>query len=222
MKRETETFQEMVARIRKANARLTDRRPEPANAEESFRIVLGELELLSHGSTQSFAAAPGGGSDEGYGRPPGDEFPPHIRWRGEWEKNAREEREGKRTPAEANERREEILRHARDELVAHRKRDMARVVVVQESEEDLEARVVKEGKDWSIEETARHCRVTPTFVRKARLKAETDAKAADALTAEEKHERCRELAENGMSERQIEMVTKLPKTTIRRILGRAA
>jgi hypothetical protein len=181
--------------------------------ENDFRQVLGELEVLSHGSTQSFAAAPGAGSDESYGRPPGDEFPPHLRWRAEWEKATDGEREA-------------ILRHARDELVATRKRDMSRVHIVEETTEEVEERVVNVGEGWTVEQTARECRCTPTFVRRSRLKA--GANAITGVTPEDKpestdqHERCRELAENGMSERQIHMLTKLAKTTIRRILGRAA
>jgi hypothetical protein len=225
--RETETYEEMVARVRKANARLSSRpRRDPSNIETELRQVLAELETLSHGSTQSFAAAPGAGSDESYGCPPGDSRPPHLIWRNEWDCNAQEEREGRRTPAQANERREEILRHARDELVAHRKRDMAKAVVIEESTEELESRVVEVGKGWTVEQTARECRCTPTFVRRARLKA--GAHPVTGVTPEGKpepkdqRERCRELAGNGMTERQIVWLTKLPKTTVRRILGRAA
>jgi hypothetical protein len=226
MRRETETYDEMLARIRKANTRLTARPQRETDLETDFRQILGELEVLSHGSTQSFAAAPGAGSDEGYGRPPGDEFPPHIIWRREWDTNSREEREGKRTPAQAKERREEILRHARDELVAFRKRDLAKAVVIEETTDELEQRVVKTGKGWTVEETARECRCTTTFVRRARLKA--GANAVTGVIPEDKpepvdqRERCKQLADDGFSERQIHMLTELPKTTIRRILGRAA
>lgn len=179
-----------------------------------IRQVLAELELLSHGSTQSFAAAPGAGSDKSYGRPPGDEHPPHLHWREQWERASDEDR------------RSEVLRLARSDLAAHRKGDMSRVAVTVESREELEKRVVREGKGWTAKETALHCRVTPTFVRKARLKAATDAaveaREEPAPVAADKRERCLHLAVTGHTERGIAMLTGLPKSTVRRLLGRAA
>jgi DNA-directed RNA polymerase specialized sigma24 family protein len=179
-----------------------------------MRQVLAELELLSHGSTQSFAAAPGAGSDKSYGRPPGDEHPPHLHWRNQWKRASDEDR------------RSEVLRHAKADLAAHRKGDMSRVQVMVESRDELEKRVVREGKGWSVQETALHCRVTPTFVRKARLRAAADAAvdAQDELATVpvDKRERCLHLAAGGHTERGIAMLTKLPKSTVRRLIGRAA
>jgi hypothetical protein len=178
-----------------------------------FRQTLAELEMLSHGRTQSYAAATAPGESEGYGRPPGSEFPPHIVWRSEWMK------------AKDDHRRYEVMRLATEELASYR-RSSRTVTVVEETEEELEERVVKTGKGWTVEETARHCRCTPTFVRRARLKAGvnavTGAQPKDKPQTDDPRERARQLAGEGYTERQIVMLTGLAKTTIRRLLGRAA
>jgi hypothetical protein len=180
--------------------------------EREFRQVLAELEILSHGSTQSWSPTRGG-SDEGYGRPPGDLHPPHVHWRWEWEH------------AKDDKRRKEVLERAREELVSHRRRDM-KIAAPVDLSEDLEVRVIREGEGWTVQETALHCRCTPTFVRRARLKAgvnaQTGAKPKDAPDLETSEERCRRLDGEGMSERQIALATRLPKSTVRRLLGRAA
>ena len=95
-----------------------------------------------------------------------------------------------------------------------------------ESMADLEVRVIRDGEGWTVEETAIHFRCTPTFVRRARLKAganaKTGARGKDAPALETSHEHCERLDEEGMSERQIALATKLSKSTVRRLLGRAA
>jgi hypothetical protein len=177
-----------------------------------FRQVLAELEMLSHGRTQSYAAATAVGESDGYGRPPGEEFPPHLMWRDQWVK------------ATDDHRRYEVIRLAGEELATLRKG--RKVKVVEETELEMEGRVVLKGKGWTVEETARECRCTATFVRRARLKAGVNAKTGEdppgSPAAVDQRERARQLASQGHTERQIGMLTGLPKTTIRRLLGRAA
>jgi hypothetical protein len=176
-----------------------------------LRQVLAELEMLSHGRVQSYAGtAPG--ESEGYGRPPGSEFPPHIIWRDEWMK------------ASDARRRYEVLRLAAEELSALRKG--RKVTVVEETQAEMEERVISKGDGWTVEETARECRCTATFVRRSRLKAGVNAitgqQPKDRKQTSDQRERARQLADEGFTERQIVMLTGLAKTTIRRLLGRTA
>lgn len=177
------------------------------------RQVLAELELLSHGTVTNYSST-GGGSGPDTKDPTGESHPPHLRWRSEWEH------------ATDDAHREYVLQAARADLRSYRKRDLTLASAPVESEVELEARIVREGKGWTVAETARHCLCTPTLVRRARLKAGVNAHTGvppeGTELPDDPAQKVRELDENGMSERQIEMVTGIPKTRIRRLLGKAA
>jgi hypothetical protein len=177
-----------------------------------FRQVLAELEMLPHGTTQSFNASGSGYADAK--DPTGESFPPHLQYRAEWE--------GARDDA----RREYILKCAIADLHRFRARPKVTVPLQEETAAELEARVVREGVGWGVEETARHCRCTTTFVRKSRMKAgahpQTGKLPQEKEPPRDKVEHAKQLAGDGLSERQIVMLTGLPKTTVRRVLGRAA
>lgn len=178
---------------------------------QQIRQVLAELELISHGTTANWA--PTGHASEGAAMPPGESQPPHLYWRGQWLRAVDEEDERR------------VLAGARRELASLRKR--SEVKVKMETEEELEARIVREGRGEPVTTVAMAMRCTSTFVRKARLKAGmsvTTGKAPKgiAIGTVDQREHAEHMAENGATERQIEFVTKLPKTTVRRILGRAA
>lgn len=169
------------------------------SVESEFRQVLGEMEVwLQYGTTVNFAPTRGG--SEGYGRPPGDENPAHLVWREKWDRA---------NPLDY----ERLLEEAREYLAGalHQKR----VEVVPETQAELEARVVSEGDGWSVPDTARHCRCTETFVRKARMRAV----AAAAESKIDEAERAKQLANDGFSERQIRMILNCGGSKIKRLLA---
>jgi hypothetical protein len=168
-----------------------------------MRQVLADMEVwLAYGSTTSWG--PSTGSGDGYGCPPGEGRPPHVEWRERWMRASVLERD-------------RILREAKEHLksLLHQKR----IVIVEETQDELEKRVVAKCRQgWSIEEVANEFKVTKKFVRIAYATAQTrpDEPSSD------KRVEAQRLAAKGMTERQIEMLTKLPKSTLRRVLGRAA
>lgn len=174
--------------------------------ETEMRTVLANLELLMHGTTASLDPTVVGGDDGG--KPPTGELrPPHQQWRERWDR-----------ASEAG--RPEILAAARRELVSWRKRAVERVS--EESKEALEARIVEKCREgWTVEEVAQHCRCNPKLVRVSWLKASV---IPDGERKPSKFQRARvkQLAGQKMSERDIAEMTKLSKTTIRRLLERAA
>jgi hypothetical protein len=195
--------------------------------EQQMRSILAQLEMLPHGSTANWSST-GRSRGGSYGRPPGDECPSHEYWRMRWERAVWDDLEEEQREAAivVTRHRRDVISKAQKDLNSYRKR--AEGQVIGETEAELEARVVREGDGWTVEQTAQHCRCTPTFVRKARLKAGrsvvTGKAPRDTVIEEptDQHERARALAEDGHTERQIAWLTGLPKTTLRRILGRAA
>jgi hypothetical protein len=197
--------------------------------DQRMRDILAQLELISHGSTANWS--PTGRSRSGsHGRPPGDERPPHIYWRERWERAVRDDEEWTIEAMLTNceevvTHRRKVITSAQTELDSLRKRP--EVKVQGETGEELEKRIVRDGEGEPVDRVALAMRCTPTFVRKARLKAGrsvvTGKAPKDAVVeAADQHDRARTLAEDGHTERQIAWLTGLPKTTLRRILGRAA
>lgn len=180
--------------------------------------ILLAMEMLAGGSITNYSPTGAGGVADS--KPPAgvrfdstSDLPMHAYWRAKYER------------AVGNYRREQVYRAARAELEAFRKRP--KITVIMETEEELEARIVKEGQGWTVEQVAIHCRCTTTFARKARLKGGVsvttgNAPASVRIETDDQRERARKLGEDGMTERQIVMLTGLPKSTIRRVLGRAA
>lgn len=184
-----------------------------------LRQILAELELLSHGTTANLAPTGAASDGEGDGCPPGERWPPHLKWREQWE--GATDDDGRRA----------VLRGARAEL--HALTHRAEVKVRGETEAELEERIVKDGAGWSVEEVATRMRCTPTFVRKARLKDGKSIKtgedpasarpvAAVQPTTSEQRERIRRLAHLECSERTIAAQVGVSKSTVRRIMGKAA
>jgi hypothetical protein len=169
-----------------------------------MRQVLADMEVwLAYGSTTSWEPSTSSG-EKSYGCPPGESTPPHIEWRARWDRASVLERD-------------RILREAKEHLksLLHQKR----ITVVEETQDELEKRVVAKCRQgWSIDEVANEFKVTKKFVRIAYATAQTkpDEPSSD------KRVEAQRLAAKGMTERQIEMLTKLPKSSVRRVLGRAA
>lgn len=180
--------------------------------DEEFRQVCLDLQMLMHGSITNYHGAGSGGIPDT--KPPtGENDPPHLRWLAEWNR------------AETPRRRERVLEMAIKDRDSYLKRKVGKVV--EETEQELKDRIVKEGVGWGLSEIARHCRVTDKFARQARQQggvsvATGKPPAGVHLETDSQRDRAVQLGENGYTERQIVMLTKLPKSTIRRVLGRAA
>jgi hypothetical protein len=186
--------------------------------ESEFAQVLLDLELVSSGTVQRI-----GHSTRGEGENPwpagckGAEF---LWFRGRW--NA----------AFTDEARRKLLAEARDSLerLTGRSRDVKirQALAVEESKDDRDSRIVKLGEGWSTKDAAIHFRVAEADVRRARLSAVPPREPILGLLVvvrpakADELERVRALKERGMTERQIVSVTRIPKSTVRRLLGRAA
>jgi hypothetical protein len=178
--------------------------------------VLLELEMVSHGTVQRI-----GHSTRGEGENPwpagckGAEF---LWFRGRW--NA----------AFTDEARRKLLAEARDSLerLTGRSRDVKirQALAVEESKDDRDSRIVELGEGWSTKDAAIHFRVAEADVRRARLGAGREPVLGLLVVVRtakpDELERVRALKERGMTERQIVSVTRIPKSTVRRLLGRAA
>jgi transposase len=178
------------------------------SVEGQFRQVLCEMELFMHGTTASLD--PSGIGGDGGGKPPtGESHPPHIEWRERWNR------------AIGTHQQEKTLEAAVKDLKAYREGAKGRKVSG-ENIAELEERIVKKcGEGWTVEEVAQHCRCNPKLVRVSWLKASV---IPDEEKQPSKFQRARvkQLAGQKMSERDIAEMTKLSKTTIRRLLERAA
>jgi hypothetical protein len=188
--------------------------------------LLAEMQLLPHGTITNYSPTGTAGAADSK-LPTGESRPPHLYWARRWELAvARDEETEQREGAKVTKARTTVLEAARAELEAWRHRP-ADAKSFAEPEQSEDARMISEGKGWPVGDVAQKFRCTPTRVRRVRLKAGvsvTNGKGATLATVDTTNQRehARELAENGATERQIEFITKLPKTTVRRVLGRAA
>jgi hypothetical protein len=178
------------------------------SVEGRFRQVLCEMELFMHGTTASLD--PTGIGGDGGGKPPtGELHPPHIEWRERWNRVV------------GTQQQEKMLEAAEKDLKVYREGAKGRKVSG-ENIAELEERIVKKCREgWTVDEVAMHCRVLPSLVRRAWLKASV-IPDEEKPPPEKQRARVLELAGQHMRERQIAAITKLPKSTVRRILGRAA
>ena len=148
--------------------------------DKRIRLVLARLELTqSYGGTQNLNASgakgkPTGGDRPGgwraYQAPDGSEFePPHLAYRWAYEEcTSNEEREGVCEAAEA----------ALKALTEPRK-----VEAKGESLEQLQARVLKDGRGWSVKDAALGFRVTESFIRKTRAEHGRHIETGDPIVA---------------------------------------
>jgi|ERR1700729_968735 len=189
-----------------------EKRPETyAELVTAFRQVLGEFEVwLQWGAVTNYAKS-GGGSDDDPGgrRPVGEDNPPQDHWREEWE------RRGDRM---------KVWEEAKTELGTLRKQKV--IEVKPETREELEVRILtKVG--WTPREIANNsafqANTTAKIVRDARMKMGLNPETGAGLeVGMNSHEQIRKLhSEHKLTERQIAMMTKTPKTTVRRALGKS-
>lgn len=186
--------------------------PTHGNLDLAMRQVLAELELTSHGSTQSWNSSGHGGGDSDKVYPFGDQFPPHIEWRERYERAITDDAR-QRVVDDAGRALREIIRRAKVTPTSG------------ESEGEFAARVISTGRGFGVGEVATAMRCTPTRVRRIRLAGGVSLEFGLALSAPpatDAERRARTLGEQGMSERQIIMLTGLTKWRVRRVLGKAA
>jgi hypothetical protein len=171
--------------------------------EAEFRQVLAELELLSHGRTQSFNSSGRGKSTAVL--PFGESAPAHLHWRLEWERDP-----SRRT-----------LEAARAELEAWR----VRQAPAETDGSTWEDWVIRDGEGYAVAQVAQKFTIAEARVRRIRLKYGRDSEYGMAETEvprDDSRERILNLAARGCTLRQIEMQTGKNRETVRRWLRKAA
>ena len=186
-----------------------------SDLEHKMQQVLFEMRwLLPWGATASYNSD-GGHAPPG-SKPPGrlDGEMPHEHWQRKWNQ------------AILTVHKQRVYDEASSELEQWRRRP--EVKVSEETTLELEARMVREGDGWSVQDVANHFNCTPTFVRRVRVKAGVNlTSGAPAIikpmkTGDDESIRAHELADQGLSERQIRMILGCGGSKLQRLLGRAA
>lgn len=171
------------------------------------RQVLAELELVSHGATQAWN--PAGHVTGEHVMPPGELAPPHITFRTAYLKATTDI--GRRT----------VLADAKNELRRWRGHGIDRSRVQAESQDSVDARMLRDGAGETPERVATAFRCTPTRVRRLRIAAGLNAEAGRAPKApsSDAGSEALRLRENGMSIRAIALALGLPKSTVHDLLA---
>lgn len=176
----------------------------PPTAE--FRTILAQLELLSHGSTQSWnRSSPPSEMDRS---PRGDSFPPHEEFRIEWE------------IADSDEARARVIRNARAHLEQQTRRTTPKVEPLPDDTDD---RIIDEGAGWSAGDVARALRISIKRVVAVRLERKLDPSTGrKPLPDEDPVTQARRLADLGVGVTAIARYQGRPKQTVSDCLKRAA
>lgn len=184
-----------------------------------MRVILAKLELVSNGSVQAWNAS-GGHSGEPDDKvveqiDRGTENPPHIVFR-EWYEGEHTE-EGRRS----------VIRAARKEyerITGRYEIRRERPKIEKTDLQILAERIVKEGEGWTAREVADTLHTTITTVRSARLAAERDIDFGREVDVVDPDMRVRieQRIAAGFTERQIATIEKISKSTVRRVIGKAA
>lgn len=160
------------------------------------RQVLAELELCSHGTTQSFEPIPTKSGSSS--RIPPAANSPHITYR---DRLLAEDDPGKRAG---------ILEQARADLRHHRRRVAPKITG--ETEREFDDRIRSKFNDgWPVNEIARAMNCTPTRVRRA----------VSVIKLSPVDASIEQLAGEGHSVRFIAMRLGIPKSTVQDALTRA-
>jgi hypothetical protein len=174
--------------------------------DHEMRSVLAQLELLSHGKTQSFNATARGESETA--RPFGELNPPHEEFRERWNG----------APAE---RRPEVLKEAREALDTWKGIGRA-----QEAQEwDEEGWIIDDGEGLSPVECAWRFNTSAQRIRKVRVAKGREAEFGKEPRVPERDDldgKVLELFGKGMSTRAIALIVRKPKSEVQRIKQRAA
>lgn len=172
---------------------------------QHVRLLLAELELISHGSTQSWNSAGGAHGDNTAVLPYGESNPPHVYFRDlyltQTTDEGRQRVVGKICGA---------LREARGHI--------DRSHVVGETREQEDTRIISQGEGFTADEVAHRFNCTPSRVRRARLAAgrsQHDGKPTQgSLTVTDGRIEALRMKEQGMSVRAIAMVLNTPPSTV--------
>jgi DNA invertase Pin-like site-specific DNA recombinase len=184
--------------------------------EQEMRQVLMDLEMTSCGITGSYGAGNGGGAFASAAPKSGDESPPHVRLREQW--NA----------TRSNPERQRLLARARDELDQIRH---SRAGQGEEDETARTARLLKDGEGFTAAEVALSFRMTVAAVERTRWRHGRDKRLGKVepmqpmpdATPTERRERAQLLRdEHGMSTRQIAILLDVDQSTIVRDFQRHA
>jgi hypothetical protein len=194
-----------------------------------LRAILSQLQFCSH--AHAAPISPGGRtSDEPLGgRRPGNDLgaeeyarrygPPfHYCTRG---------CDHKFRPARTDEQRRQVIRDAAAELEHLRGYGLAAVERPLESAEQLAARIVKDGEDWTVKEAAREFRCLERTVIAARKNAGRETTLGrevpkERLAPDERRRAVHALAAQGLTHRQIANRLGEHSMTIGRDLARSA
>lgn len=186
--------------------------------QREMRRVLLELEMTSNGKTASFNS---GGRGEFASRPPvsgGCDLrsdPPHIYWRRKWNE------------ATGDDGRRRVLDGAREELRFLRRAPPPPRDLREETEEERDERLLRDGDGWRVEEVATAFKMTPSAVRRVRRQHGRDPeRGTDDVdlpmpygSLEERRRRARHLVyERGLSMRAAALKMGVSHETVRRDL----
>jgi hypothetical protein len=170
------------------------------NPQSEARALLLRMALISYGSVSRFGGRRGG-EPEHVG-PPGENAPMADLWA---ERFSRVEHADELAM---------LVRVATHEFDSYVRRQLAPDTT--ESLEELCARIVSDGWGVSTDDCARAMRCTPTLVRRARLAALRHPESGYPLPERESDPMAwaRALDDAGLSLRQVEELTGVPKSTL--------
>lgn len=179
------------------------------NLDHRIRTVLAQLEVRLHfGSITAYNSSGSGGKAEGGDCPPGEGKPPHDVFRAEY------------IACTTDEQRERVCKAAEGALEAALSRKV--VEVVPETQQDRRQRILSKP-NWPAQDIARWMQGGVREVRQVRLDAGRDPESGlEMVEPADKTERVLALAARNCSVRQIEAQTNVPRSTVQRILRRAA
>lgn len=217
----------------------------PAELAQQLRLILAQLELVSTAPTQAFN--PGGGkTDDSDGAPAGAAKTPadHFRHRltgidtglqrrldateatGDHEQREAEIRKAHRW---AHEQRETVLTAAQVEWKLLTGRDgevPAHRVAAMDDERGVQQAIEEEAPGKPADDVAAKLGLSRFLVRRTYIRLGFDphdgSRPQIVGPAADRQRRAREMAERGMTERQIMLALGVAKSTVRRDLGRAA
>jgi hypothetical protein len=167
------------------------------------RQILGEMELLMHGKTASLNSSGRGGERNPV--PQGEASPPVDYWLGRFRTAALEEVAG-------------LVQAARHELERIKRRDTT-VVVQEETREEWEARLLRDGEGFEARDVAVKFNCAVQDVTRLRRRAGLDPNLGEAFRPvdaplEEKKERVLEMRRAGVSTRQIAQAVGVHQTQV--------
>lgn len=166
-----------------------------------MRLVVAYA-MLGYGTTMRYGQRR---AADGQPLPAGESDPPLDHWLDLW------------ITASSSSERRLIVQAARSELAAWKRRPEP--PPAGESGEQMIERLIREGEGWTPGDVALAFRCTPTLVRRWRTEHDRNPETG---RLEGSIEQAKDLIGQGLSLRQVAMLTGIPKSTLHRSLDRAA